>query len=120
MDAFLIAAFRAFKRGQAISDHRPEEASSALLPYPAQKADGIIEAPRQRRPSDQVRGIGPSPLAADAHAGPVVATGAIGRPRHDGGAATVAVWAVGRRNRATWSDAPSVIATSGAGGRVGR
>ena len=56
-------------------------------------------------------------LAADAHACALVAMRTIGRAHHRG--AVVAVWAVGRRDRATRSDAPSVIATGGAGGGVG-
>jgi hypothetical protein len=56
-------------------------------------------------------------LAAHAHAAAPIAVRAISRAHHRG--AVVAVWPMASHHRATWSDAPRVIATGGARGRVG-
>jgi hypothetical protein len=56
-------------------------------------------------------------LTADAHAAAPKAARAISRAHHC--AAVVAVWPMASNHRATWSDAPSVMATGSASGRVG-
>jgi hypothetical protein len=66
--------------------------------------------------SDDQAGVKRGCLAADAHAAAPIAVRTISGAHHCG--AVVAVWPMPSSHRATGSDAPSMIATSGAGGRI--
>ena len=81
------------------------------------RASAARSGHRVRRRSPCAARRSPARLTADAHAGSPEAVRAISRAHHRG--AAVAIWTVASSDRAMRSNAPSMIATGGAGDGAG-